>query len=154
MQLQFNLPEIDRDSTKQAVEKALETYRLYALQVSLDRQPAITASYSFTPPSARLPSSSTEQAALANVEYEQERLKYINWIVNAVNRLSKTERMIIHKRYLSDDEMFDYQIYNEMCISERNYYRMKARTFYKLAFALKIEVFKESEKNESCTANT
>lgn len=143
MQLHFNLPEIDRDLTKLAVEKALETYRLYSLQVSLDRLPDITASYSFTPPSPRLPSSSTEQAAVANVDYEQERLKYIQWIINAVNRLSKTERMIIHKRYLQDREMFDYQIYNEFNMSERNFYRTKSRMFYKLAFALKIEVYKE-----------
>lgn len=154
MQLQFNLPEIDRDQTKVAVEKALETYRMYSLQVSIDRLPSITASYSFTPPSARLPSSSTENAALANVDYEQKRVKYLHWIVSAANRLSKTERMIIHKRYLHDDEMFDYQIYSEMNMSERNYYRLKARMFYKLAFALKIEVFKESDSNESCTANT
>lgn len=144
MQLQFNLPEIDRDATKAAVEKALETYRLYALQVSLDRLPNITASYSFTPPSPKLPSSSTEQAAIANIDYEQARIKYINWIASAVNRLTKTERMIIHKRYLQDNEMFDYQIYAEFNMSERNYYRMKARMIYKLAFALKIEVFKEA----------
>ncbi|MEK4024463.1 ArpU family phage packaging/lysis transcriptional regulator [Sporosarcina sp. FSL W7-1283] len=154
MQLQFNLPEIDRDRTKEAVEQALEKYRLYSLQVSLDRLPSITASYSFTPPSAKLPSSSTEQAAIANIDYEQARLKYINWIANAVNRLTKTERMIIHKRYLQDTELFDYQIYTEFNMSERNYYRMKARMFYKLAFALKIEVFKEGEKNEGCTADS
>ncbi|SKB05159.1 ArpU family phage packaging/lysis transcriptional regulator [Sporosarcina newyorkensis] len=144
MQLQFNLPEIDRDRTKEAVEQALETYRLYSLQVSLDRLPSITACYSFTPPSPRLPSSSTEQAAIANIDYEQARLKYINWIANAVNRLSKTERIIIYKRYLQDTEMFDYQIYAELNMSERNYYRLKARLFYKLAFALKIEVLKEA----------
>lgn len=143
MQLQFNLPEIDRDKTKAAVEKALETYRLFALQVSLDRLPSITASYSLAPAASNLPSSSTEQAAIANVEYEQKRIKYITWIANAVNRISKIERAIIYKRYLQDNELFDYQIYRELNMSERNYYRLKSRLFYKLAFALKIEVYKE-----------
>lgn len=146
MQLQFNLPEIDRDKTKVAVEKALETYRLFSLQVSLDRLPSITASYSLAPAAGNLPSSSTEQAAIANVEYEQKRVKYITWIANAVNRISKIERTIIYKRYLQDNELFDYQIYRELNMSERNYYRLKSRLFYKLAFALKIEVYKEVDE--------
>lgn len=145
MQLQFNLPEIDREKTKQAVEQALETYRLYSLQVQLDKLPSITASYSLAPASS-LPSSSTEQAAIANVEYEQQRVNYLNWIVRAVNRLSKVEREIIVRRYLEETEVFDYQIYNDIGMSESSYYRLRGRTFYKLAFALKIEVYKEVSK--------
>lgn len=143
VQMQFNLPEIDREKTKASVEKALETYRMYALQVSLDRLPTITANYSLAPASNSLPSSSTEQAAIANVEYEQKRVKYLLWMASAVNRLSKIERKIICERYLNDNESFDYQIYQELNMSERNYYRIKSRLFYKLAFALKIEVYKE-----------
>lgn len=154
MQLQFNLPEIDREKTKVAVEKALEAYRMYSLQVSLDRLPSITSSYSFVPVSSNLPSSSTEKAAIANVDYEQKRMKYINWITRAVNRLAITEREIIYKRYLEETEMFDYQIYNDLNMSERNYYYIKSRVIYKLAFALKIEVYKEREKDESCTTHT
>lgn len=145
MQLQFNLPEIDRDATKLAVEKALEMYRYYSLQVSLNRLPSITASYSLAPAAGNLPSSSTEQAALDNVEHEEKRMKYMNWIVSAVNRMTKTERRIIYQCYLLDEEMFDYEIYREMNMSERNYYRVKSRLFYKLAFALKIEVYKGGE---------
>lgn len=143
MQLQFNLPEIDREETKIAVEQALENYRMFSLQVSLDRLPSITASYSLAPAASNLPSSSTEKSAIANVEYEQKREKYINWIVSAVNRLSKMERTIIYKKYLQENEQFDYQIYRDLNMSERNYYRLKSRLFYKLAFALKIEVYKE-----------
>lgn len=136
---------IDREKTKQAVEQALETYRLYSLQVQLDKLPSITASYSLAPASGNLPSSSTEQAAIANVDYEGKRVKYLNWIARAVNRMTKLEREIIYKRYLNDDEMFDYQVYNELSMSERNYYRVKSRVFYKLAFVLKIEVYKEGD---------
>lgn len=145
MQLQFNLPEIDRDKTKLAVEQALETYRLHSLQVNLDKLPSITASYSLAPASSNLPSSSTEQAAIANVDYEEQRIKYLNWIARAVDRMTKLEREIIYKRYVNDDEMFDYQVYNELNMSERNYYRVKSRVFYKLAFVLKIEVYKEGD---------
>lgn len=145
MQLQFNLPEIDRPKTKEAVEKALEAYRFYSLQVSLDRLPSITASYSLAPAGNSLPSSSTEQAAVANLDYEEKRLKYINWIARAVNRMTKLERTIIYKRYMGDTEMFDYEIYRDLNMSERNYYYIKSRMFYKLAFALKIEVYKGGE---------
>jgi len=143
MQLEFNLPAIDRDETKRAVESILERYRLYALQVSLDRLPAITAKYSLMPFSNSLPGSSTESAAIANVDYEQERGKFIEWVARAVNRLTYVERSVIVMRYLSDEELYDYEVYSELNMSERKYYRIKSRIFYKLAFALKVEVYEE-----------
>lgn len=149
MQLQFDLPEIDRDATKKVVESTLEKYRLYSLQLSLDKLPSVTAKYTLVPPSPSLPSSSTETAALANYEYERERAKFIEWMLRAVNRLSNQERKLIIQRYLMENEEFDYQVYANLNISERQYYRVKARAFYKLAFALKIEVYKEKEVSTS-----
>ncbi|MEK4715359.1 ArpU family phage packaging/lysis transcriptional regulator [Sporosarcina sp. FSL K6-5500] len=143
MQIEFNLPAIDRDETKKAVESILERYRMYALQVSLDRLPAITAKYSLMPFSNSLPGSSTESAAIANVDYEQERAKFIEWVARAVNRLTYVERSVIVMRYLSDEELYDYEVYSELNMSERKYYRIKSRIFYKLAFALKVEVYEE-----------
>ncbi|NMH72798.1 hypothetical protein HF078_06920 [Bacillus sp. RO2] len=46
------------------------------------------------------------------------------------------------RRYLEEDEVFDYEIYNELGMSERRYYRFKGRIFYKLAFILRIELYK------------
>lgn len=143
MQLEFNLPAIDRDETKKAVESILERYQMYSLQVNLDRLPAITAKYTLMPFSNSLPSSSTESAAIANVDYEQERTRYIEWVVRAVNRLTYVERSIVITRYLSDDAPFHYEAYTELNMSERNYFRLKARALYKLAFALKVEVYEE-----------
>lgn len=149
MQLQFDLPEIDREATKKVVESTLEKYRLYSLQLSLDKLPSVTAKYTLVPPSPSLPSSSTETAALANVDYERERAKFIELVLRAVNRLSNQERKLIILRYLGEDEEFDYQVYAQLNISERQYYRLKARVFYKLAFALRIEVYKEREVSAS-----
>lgn len=148
MQIEFNLPAIDRDETKKAVETVMERYQMYALQVSLDRLPTITAKYSLMPFSNSLPSSSTESAAIANVDYEIERTKFIEWVVRAVNRLTYVERSIIIMRYFSNEELFDYEVYTELNMSERNYYRIKSRIFYKLAFALKIEVYEEVKDSE------
>lgn len=143
MFFEIDSQEIDKRKTKAAVEKALATYRRYTLQVSLNKQPSITASYSLAPASSNLPSSKTENAALANVQYERDRIEYLEWISEGVNRLGETERTIIYMRYLQKYEEYDYQIYNELNMSERSYYRLKAEMFIDLALALNIAVYKE-----------
>jgi ArpU family phage transcriptional regulator len=141
-QLTFMLPEIDRDKTKAAVESALEKYRFYLLTIPEDKLPKVTATYSLVPPSfSNEFHSSTEQAVLDRIELDMARKKHIEWVLRGVNRLSKMEREVIYKRYMEDEEVFDYEIYNEIGMSERRYYRLKARTFYKLAFILKIEIY-------------
>jgi ArpU family phage transcriptional regulator len=140
----FMLPEIDREKTKAAVESALEKYRFYLLMVPEDKLPKVTATYSLVPPSfSNEFHSSTEQSAIDRIELDFARNGHIDWVLRGVNRLSKLEREIIYKRYLEDEEVFDYEIYNDIGMSERRYYRLKARIFYKLAFILKIEVYKK-----------
>lgn len=137
------LPEIDRDATKKAVETAFEKYRFYLLTIPEERLPKLTATYSLVPPTNTNEfHSTTEDITIKNVDSERERDAYIEWVRRAVNRLAPKEREIIVKRYLQDEEIFDYEIYNEIGYSERRYYRLKARIFYKLAFILKIEVYK------------
>ncbi|MED4052953.1 ArpU family phage packaging/lysis transcriptional regulator [Niallia taxi] len=141
-QLSFELPEINRDETKKAVEAAFEKYRFYLLTVPDEKLPKITATYSLVPPTNTNEfHSSTEDIVIKTVDFERERDNYVEWIRRAVNRLSIKERELIIKRYLQDEEVFDYEIYNELSYSERRYYRLKARIFYKLAFLLKIEVY-------------
>ncbi|CRK80326.1 phage transcriptional regulator, ArpU family [Neobacillus massiliamazoniensis] len=139
----FMLPELDREKTKEAVEKALENYKLFLLSIPDEKIPKVTANYSFeVPPTfGNGFHSSTEDTAIEKVDKEREREKYINWVRKAVNKLNFKEREMIIKRYLSDEEIYDYEIYNEMGMSERKFYRFKARAFYKLAFALKVEVY-------------
>ncbi|WP_312094017.1 ArpU family phage packaging/lysis transcriptional regulator [Niallia sp.] len=140
--MSFVLPEIDRDATKKAVEAAFEKYRFYLLTIPEERLPKLTATYSLVPPTNTNEfHSTTEDIAIKNVDFERERENYIEWIRRAVNRLAPREREIIVKKYLQDEEVFDYEIYIELGYSERRYYRLKARIFYKLAFLLKIEVY-------------
>lgn len=142
-QISFKLPEIDRERTKEVVEAALEKYRFYLLTVPEEKLPKVTASYSLIPPAFTNEfHSSTEDAVIDKVDFERNRDDYIERIRKAVNRLSVKERELIIKRYLSEDEVFDYELYNDTGYSERKYYRMKARIFYKLAFILRIEVYK------------
>ncbi|CDO03117.1 phage transcriptional regulator, ArpU family [Oceanobacillus picturae] len=144
MQLAFNLPKIDREETRNVVEKALEDYRMYLLMDPEDNEPIVTAAFKLVPsgPSNQF-HSSTEDAAIRKIDQENKRKAYVSKIQKAVNRLAFQERSIIINRYLKDEEVFDYEVYNELGYSERKYYRLKARAFYKLAFILRIEVYVE-----------
>lgn len=143
MQLTF-LPEIDREQTKKNVEAALEKYKIMLLMDPEELEPKITATFklaSFAPTNEF--HSTTEDVAIQRVDQSEKRRKYIRRIKNAVNRLSHQERQIIIKRYIDSDDIYDYEVYNGLGYSERKYYRIKARAFYKLAFILKIEVYKK-----------
>ncbi|QNG60377.1 ArpU family transcriptional regulator [Bacillus sp. PAMC26568] len=145
-QLTFILPEIAREETKKKVEEALEKYRILMLQSFDDEIPKLTATYSFVPPSnTNQNHSTTENIAVKKADYDQYRHQFLGQIQKAVNRLAHQERSIIIKRYMSQEEAYDYEIYNEIGMSERKYYRIKARAFYKLALTLKIEVYSDNE---------
>lgn len=143
-QMTFQLPEIDREETKKRVEAALEKYRFYLLTYPEEQLPKVTGTYSLVPPAnTNAFYSSTEKAAIDKVDFELEREEYIKWIIRGVNRLNQKEREIIIKRYLGEENVYDYEIYNDMGVSERKYYRIKSRAFYKLDFILRIEKYKE-----------
>ena len=146
MQLTF-LPEIDRDATKKNVESALEKYQFMLLMDPEEYEPRITTSFHLA---ASAPTnefhSTTEDVAIKTMEMEERRKNYINRIRKAVNRLSYPERQIIINRYLSNENVFDYEVYNELGYSESKYYRIKSDAFYKLAFMLRIVVYKEESE--------
>src|SRR5690625_3637424 len=135
--------EIDQEATKKRVENILENYRMYLLMDPIDLQPKITSKFKLTPPSkTNRFFSDTENTAIKRVKMEQERQEYISRVLEAVNRLNYEERAVIVKRYLTGDK-YDYEVYNQLGYSERKYYRIKARAFYKLAFILRVEVYKK-----------
>ncbi|WP_121614773.1 ArpU family phage packaging/lysis transcriptional regulator [Virgibacillus halodenitrificans] len=144
MQISFKLPEINRDETKTSVESALEKYKMFLLMDPEDYQPKITSSFSLVPPTLNNEfHSSTEETAIKRIDDERKRREYITKIQKAVNRLAYQERTVIINRYLKEDEIYDYEVYNELGYSERKYYRIKARAFYKLAFILRIETYEQ-----------
>jgi ArpU family phage transcriptional regulator len=55
------------------------------------------------------------------------------------------ERAIIQKRYLEDEDAFDYFLHDELGLAERTYRRVKSRAFYKRTFMLRLEVVKGEE---------
>ena len=63
---------------------------MYLSQMPSDILPKVTASYSIVPPSVTNEfNSSTENIAIERAQYEMARLKFMNWIHRAVNRLPK-----------------------------------------------------------------
>ncbi|MBA4538812.1 ArpU family transcriptional regulator [Bacillus aquiflavi] len=143
--LNINLTAVDRTATKKAVSSALEKYRILLLTQNEESQPKITQTFSLVPPvQSNEFYSSTESTAIKNVDQEKQRSEYLARISKAVNRLSYWERAIIIQRYMQLEEVYDYEIYNELGMSERKYYRLKSRAFFKLALALNIEVYTNS----------
>ncbi|WLR41679.1 ArpU family phage packaging/lysis transcriptional regulator [Bacillus carboniphilus] len=133
---------INVKQTKKATESILEKYKIYMLSEPEERQPKITASYSLLPPTKTNQFySSTEDIAIKNIDFMRRKQKLIENVQKAINRLDEFERAIVVKRYLSGDDVYDYEVYNELGLSERKYYRMKAKMFYKLALILNVEVY-------------
>lgn len=144
----YDLPleEIDRKATKDRVESELERYQQYLLTEELDKLPKVTANYSLTAPTnTNRFHSSTEDTAIDNVDYQIKRRKFMYRVVRAVNRLSYKERAIIILRYMNNEQMFDYEVYNQLHMAERTYHRYKSKALYNLALALNVVEFKEKE---------
>lgn len=141
------LPKVNAKATKKEVEKALYTYRDYLITLPMYLMPKVTASYSITPPSnTNAFNSSTENAALERIEYEREREMYLYIIHEAVNSLKELERHIIIKKYMQDGEIgYDREIMMDLGLGKTRYSEIKGEAILRLAFALKIEVYKKSE---------
>lgn len=87
--------------------------------------------------------SSPEEVAIEKIDQEEKRRKYIRRIKNAVDHLFYQEGQVIIKRYLNEDDIYDYEVYNEFYYSERKYNCIKTRAFYKTVLILRIEIYKK-----------
>lgn len=139
---QLALMEINREETRRRVEQELERARIYKTVGFVRRETQQTPSYEPRYHGAtNTTSNQIENVAIFNVDTEA-RLKQAYDRVNAALRgLSRMEKDIINMRYLEEEEAVDFNVYNELALSERSYYRRKSRALYKLAFAMRLEVF-------------
>ncbi|WP_144508279.1 ArpU family phage packaging/lysis transcriptional regulator [Bacillus mycoides] len=158
-QLSF-LPKIDRAATQEKLEGILESVRIYKQFGMMRKEMKVTPSYEvrYHVPTYDV-GKPLEDVAMANIQ-QSEREEWIENISFRIDqflsrlgngRAGKDQRNIIIKRYLEDEDVCDYMVYNEMGMSERTYRRVKSRAFYKLAFALRLEVYETEETggNES-----
>ncbi|PGD90899.1 ArpU family phage packaging/lysis transcriptional regulator [Bacillus wiedmannii] len=149
-QLTF-LPKVDRKATQVRLEEILETVRIYRQFGMIRNEMKVTASCEVRyHGQTYIVGKPTEDVALANVAMNEreDKLQRLSFQIDkALSRFSKNQRDIIVKRYLEDEEVFDYMVYNEIGMSERTYRRNKSNAFYKLAFALRLEVYETEEQN-------
>jgi ArpU family phage transcriptional regulator len=146
----FDLPELDQKATKQAVEEALEKYRIFRYIAFEEREASTTSGYTerFHGPT-NTTSDSTSNIAIHNVDVPEMRKRFCERIERAVNRLHPKERLLIEHRYMkedyADEYVKDYQIYNFVFnppVSAGRYKKIRWQAFYKLALALDIAVEK------------
>lgn len=147
-QLTF-LPKINRKATQDFLEEILENVRIYRKFGMIRNEMRVTASCEvrYHGPT-NMVGKPAEDVALANVAMSEREVKLqrLSFQIDKVlSRFSKNQRDIIVKRYLEDEEVFDYMVYNEIGMSERTYRRNKSNAFYKLAFALRLEVYETEE---------
>lgn len=154
-QLSF-LPKIDRAATQEKLEGILESIRIYKQFGMMRKEMKVTPSYEMREhgPTYAV-GKPLEDVAISNIQQSkrEEWLEKMAFRVEqALSRfgnstVGKNQRDIIVKRYLEDEDVCDYMVYNEIGMSERTYRRVKARAFYKLAFALRLEVYETEEQS-------
>lgn len=149
-QLTIALPALDSDQTRRRVEDYLETVRIYR-QIGFVRREAATTACSEPRYHGQTytVSKSAENVALWNVSKEEELKRSSDLLDMAMYRLSKDEKEMIRRRYLEAEDVYDYNVANEMNLGDRKYRRVKARAMYKLALALRLEVLVEEEQTVS-----
>lgn len=152
-QLGFELPELDRKKTKEAVEAALEKYRICKYLTFDEREAKVTPNYEPQEGgrSNRI-SDQTGEVATHNVDEHERRRRYCERIERAVRRLPPMERFLLQERYMGEDAQYitDQAVFYHRFdppISAPKYAEIRWRAFYKLALDLKIEVEKEGNSD-------
>ncbi|MFB5763312.1 ArpU family phage packaging/lysis transcriptional regulator [Paenibacillus medicaginis] len=134
------LPELDRRKTQTALEAVFEKYRIYKTITFMDREVSVTASYTDRPHGpTNLTSDPTARTAIYNVDAPAARAAYCDMVDTIVDRLNEREQLLIRERYLKQDDVFDYKIYNHVFdppVSKDTYMKIRARALYKMALAL------------------
>ncbi|WP_102707001.1 ArpU family phage packaging/lysis transcriptional regulator [Terribacillus saccharophilus] len=144
--MDFELPELDRNATKEQVEKALSKYRLYKSILPDEREASTTASYdAIGGGRSNSITDQTSSIAIDNADEAAYRKRFCERLERAVNRLPKLEKFLIEERYMREDAEYitDYKVYSfvfQPPISEKTYAKIRWKAFYKLALNMNIAV--------------
>ncbi len=142
----FELPELDRRETQNAVEAALERYRIYKYITFEEREVSTTGHIDdIGGGKSNLPSDQTGSIAVHNISEHERIRKYCERIERSVRRLPKMERFLIEERYMSEESEYitDIKVYCfkfQPPISAMTYSKLRWKAFYKLALNLNIAI--------------
>lgn len=159
MQMSFDLPDIrkpvyDKELTTQSIEDVFERYRYFKTVEFEEIEAKITNSYEerFHGPTG-ITSDSTAKIAIKNVDEPEMRHLFIAKVDRCVNRLPEIQKKIIKLKYMQDEEVYDYQVYQiELGIAEGTFSKFRWKAFEKLAGMLKVGVLKEMGEEKSAGA--
>lgn len=136
------LPGINTGATRRRVEDVLDTVRVYRQLGAVRRESRYTPSY--TPRyhgSTNGINKPTEDVAISNVMREEYLSDLSARLDKALGALDARERQIVEIRYLISGDVLDINVCADLHYNERTYRRIKGSAMYKLAFALRLEVF-------------
>ncbi|PEC56523.1 ArpU family transcriptional regulator [Bacillus cereus] len=152
-QLSF-LPKIYRIATQEKLEGVLESVRIYRQFGMIRKEMKVTPSYEMREHGpTHTVGMPLEDVAIANLQ-QSEHEEWLELMLFRINQFlsrlgngcaGKMQREIINKRYLEEEAVCDYMVYNEIGMAERKYRCWKFRAFNNLAFALRLEVFEIEE---------
>jgi ArpU family phage transcriptional regulator len=150
--MDFELPELDRKATQQAVENSLAKYRMFKYLAYEEREATTTPAYveRMHGPTNET-SDQTAMIAVHNAEEQRKRRSYCERIEKAVKRLPPMERFLIQERYMVEDADYttDHKVYSfkfQPPISQGTYTKIRWKAFYKLALGLNIETVRRKER--------
>ncbi|AIC95390.1 ArpU family phage packaging/lysis transcriptional regulator [Shouchella lehensis] len=137
----FDLPELDRQKTKEAVEEAFVKYRMYKYLHFEDREASITSPFKDVVVKSSGTSDKTSDAAIYNADMKEYQKRFCDRLERVVKRLPSLEQFLIEKRYMERDADYvtDLKMYNfvfQPPISAKFYYKLQRNAFYKIALAM------------------
>jgi ArpU family phage transcriptional regulator len=140
--MSFKVSEIDHYKTRERVEEYIDTALAMRDTDGVRKETAMTPNYAPRDYTSNAQTGKpVEDAAIANVEADAMRQHWI-MLQRALLVLRPEERRLIELRYLGEDTLYDYQVYNQMGMSDRTYKRLKNKAIKRLAIKLNIEVWK------------
>lgn len=90
--------------------------------------PQITAKYTLEIPNfSNVKSSAVEEAAVKSADFFRDQSKFFKWFNRGLTRLTTIERQLMSLCYLEEEPMYNYEIFTELNISERKFYRLKSK---------------------------
>lgn len=145
----FELPELDKQKTKEAVEEAFVKYRMYKYLQFDDREAAITSPFKDVVVKTSGTSDKTADTAIYNADMKEYQKRFCEKLERVVKHLPTLEQFLVEKRYMdrNAEYMTDLKMYNfvfQPPISAKFYYKLQRNAFYKIALAMNFNV----EKNK------
>lgn len=111
--------EVHEEITKNNVNNLLSRYHSIK-RLAGSYTPKITTTYSLTP---RSETGLTSDSTSDKVSLKGKATEQLKEIDRAFKCLSADSRNRLHYKYMSEDSLYDYQIYNAQNISKDTYYR-------------------------------